>query len=71
MRAFVHARVFAASLQDLAKQLTELQDKTESLAMSHETLSRNTRVQLRQVLDTLRELMTKLGSSCDQLRAAL
>lgn len=58
MRAFVQLRAFAASHQDLAKQLTELQDKTELLAMSHETFSRNTRVQLRQVFDTLRELMT-------------
>jgi hypothetical protein len=58
MRAFVQVRAFAASHQDLAKQLTELQDKTESLAMSHETFSRNTRAQLRQVFDTLRELMT-------------
>ena len=58
MRVFVQVRAFAASHQDLAKQWTELQDKTESLAMSHETFSRNTRVQLRQVFDTLRELMT-------------
>jgi two-component sensor histidine kinase len=48
----------AATHQDLAKQLTELQDKTESLAMSHETFSRNTKVQLREVFETLRELMT-------------
>ena len=58
MRAFVQVRAFAASHQDLTKQLTELQDKTELLAMSHETFSRNTRAQLRQVFDTLRELMT-------------
>jgi hypothetical protein len=42
----------------LAKQLAELQDKTESLAMSHDTFSRNTRAQLKQVFDALRELMT-------------
>jgi hypothetical protein len=58
MRAFVQVRAFAASHQDLATQLAELQDKTESLAMSHETFSRNTRAQLREVFDTLRELMT-------------
>jgi arsenate reductase-like glutaredoxin family protein len=58
MRAFVHIRAMAATHQDLAKQLTELQDKTESLAMSHETFSRNTKVQLREVFETLRELMT-------------
>ena len=58
MRAFVQVRAFAATHQDLAKQLTELQDKTESLAMQHDTFSRNTRAQLKQVFDALRELMT-------------
>jgi ORF6N domain len=58
MRAFVQVRATLATHQDLAKQLAELQDKTESLAMSHETFSRNTRNQLKQVFETLRELMT-------------
>jgi hypothetical protein len=58
MRAFVQVRALAATHQDLAKQLTELQDKTELLAMSHDTFSRNTRAQLKQVFDALRELMT-------------
>jgi arsenate reductase-like glutaredoxin family protein len=59
MRTFVKVRTLASTQQDLAKQLSELQDKTESLAMSHETFSRNTRNQLKQVFDTLRELMTQ------------
>jgi hypothetical protein len=63
MRAFVQVRSMAATHQDLAKQLTELQDKTESLAMSHETFSRNTKVQLREVFETLRELMTPPSSA--------
>ena len=58
MRAFVQVRSMAATHQDLAKQLAELQDKTESLAMSHDTFSRNTRAQLKQVFDALRELIT-------------
>jgi ORF6N domain len=58
MRTFVRVRTLANTQQDLAKQLLELQDKTESLAMSYDTFSRNTKVQLRQVFDTLRELMT-------------
>ena len=33
-----------------------LEEKTEALAMSHDTFSRNTRNQLRQVFDALREL---------------
>ena len=32
--------------------------KTESLEMSHDTFSRNTRLQLRQLLDAVRELTT-------------
>jgi two-component sensor histidine kinase len=62
MRAFVQVRSMAATHQDLAKQLTELQDKTESLAMSHETFSRNTKAQLREVFETLHELMTPPAS---------
>lgn len=58
MRAFVQVRAMAATHQDLAKQLAELQDKTESLAMSHDMFSRNTRAQLKKVFDALRELMT-------------
>ena len=58
MRAFVQVRSMAATHQDLARQLSELQDKTESLAMQHDTFSRNTRAQLKQVFDALRELMT-------------
>ena len=58
VRAFVRLRNAAVQHQDLAKQLVELQDKTESLAMSYDTFSRNTRNQLKQVFDTLRELMT-------------
>jgi len=42
----------------LAKWLAELEDKTEVLAMNHDTYSRNTRNQLKQVFDALRELMT-------------
>jgi ORF6N domain len=62
MRTFVKVRTLASTQQDLAKQLTELQDKTESLAMSHETFSRNTKAQLREVFETLRELMTPPAS---------
>ena len=58
MRAFVRVRAFAASHQDLARQLAELQDKTETLAMQQDSFSRNTRIQLKQVFNALRELMT-------------
>lgn len=56
MRAFVRLRELAASQADLAKRLDELEQKTEALAMRHDTFSRNTRHQLKQVFDALREL---------------
>jgi hypothetical protein len=58
MRTFVRVRALAATHGDLAKRLAELEDKTEALAMNHDTFSRNTRAQLKQVFDALRELMT-------------
>jgi hypothetical protein len=45
---------------DLAKRLTELELTTERLELSHDTFSRNTRNQLRQVFETLRELAEKV-----------
>ena len=58
MRTFVRVRALAATHDDLAKRLTELEDKTEALAMQHDTFSRNTRAQLKQVFDAIRELIT-------------
>ncbi len=58
MRTFVRVRALAATHGDLAKRLTELEQATEALAMSHDTLNRNTRAQFKQVFDALRELMT-------------
>ena len=48
----------ATTNEGLAKRLAELKEKTEALAMNHDTFSRNTRNQLKQVFDALRELMT-------------
>ncbi len=58
VRAFVRLRELAATHGDLAKRLDELEQKTEALAMQHDTFSRNTRIQLKQVFNALRELMT-------------
>jgi hypothetical protein len=58
MRTFVRVRALATTHGDLAKRLAELEDKTDALAMNHDTFSRNTRNQLKQVFDALRELMT-------------
>ena len=40
------------------KRLDEIEDKAEALVMQHDTFSRNTRAQLKQVFDALRELTT-------------
>jgi len=58
MRTFVRVRALAATHGELAKRLSQLEVKTEALAMNHDTFSRNTRNQLKQVFDALRELMT-------------
>lgn len=58
VRAFVWLRELAATHGDLSKRLNELEHKTEALAMQHDSFSRNTRAQLKQVFDALRELMT-------------
>lgn len=58
MRTFVRVRALAVTHGDLAKRLAELEDKTDAIAMQYDTFSRNTRNQLKQVFDALRELMT-------------
>lgn len=58
VRAFVRLRELVAMHGELSQRLNELEEKTEVLAMHHDTFSRNTRHQLKQVFDTLRELMT-------------
>jgi uncharacterized protein YciW len=56
VRAFVHLRQAASLHADLAQRLAELEEKTERLELSHDTFSRNTRNQLRQVFEAIREL---------------
>ncbi len=56
VRAFVHLRQAASSHADLAQRLAELEERTERLELSHDTFSRNTRNQLRQVFEAIREL---------------
>ena len=58
MRTFVRVRALAATHGDLAQRLEELEQKTETLAMRHDAFSRNTRIQIKQVFDDLRQLMT-------------
>jgi hypothetical protein len=58
VRAFVQLRQASLAHADLDRRLTELQERTERLELSHDIFSRNTRNQLRQVFEALRELMT-------------
>jgi hypothetical protein len=56
VRAFVRLKQAAAANADLTQRLDELEQTTERLAISHDTFSRNTRAQLKQLFDALREL---------------
>lgn len=56
VRAFVKLREAAIGHLELSKRLDALEEKTGLLAMDHDQFSRNTRLQLRQLLDALREL---------------
>jgi len=57
VRAFVRLRETLAAHKGLAAKLEELEQKTEALALRHDTLATNTRAQLRQVFEAIRELM--------------
>ena len=62
VRAFVHLREALSTNAEVLKRLGELELKTESLELSHDTFSRNARLQLRQLLDAVRELTTPPSS---------
>jgi len=57
VRAFVRMREFAMSHADLARRLEELEQRAQALAVSHDSLSRHTTSQLKQVFDALRALV--------------
>lgn len=54
--AFIHLRELVMSNKELALRLDELQSKTDLISLKQETFEHNTRVQLRHIIDTLREL---------------
>jgi hypothetical protein len=58
VRAFVRLRETLVAHKDLAAKLQELEQKTEALALRHDTHAASTRAQLRQVFEALRELMS-------------
>jgi hypothetical protein len=58
VRAFVRLREVLASNKELSERLDDLERTTEARALQHDSFARNTRVQLKQVFDAIRELMT-------------
>lgn len=50
-------RELASLHANLAERLSELAQKNEGLALTHDSFSRNTRVQLRQLIEAVHQLM--------------
>jgi hypothetical protein len=57
MRAFVRLREMITSNKEFARRLDELESKADLIEVKHDTFAHNTRVQLKQVFDAIRELM--------------
>lgn len=57
VRAFVQLRELVVSNKELALRLDELESKAELMSVKQDTFENNTRVQLKQIFDALRELM--------------
>ncbi len=56
VRAFVQLRDALSASAEVNKRLADLEMRTERLEQSHAAFSHNTRLQLRQLLDAVREL---------------
>jgi hypothetical protein len=57
VRAFVRLREALVSNKELALRLDDLENKTELMSLKTDTFEHNTRVQLKQIFDAIRELM--------------
>ena len=57
VRAFIRLREVLGTSRELAAKLDALEQKTELLSLQHETFAGNTRAQLKQVFEALRQLM--------------
>jgi phage regulator Rha-like protein len=58
VRAFVRLRETLANHSDLAQKLDDLERKTEAIAMKHDALASETQAKFREVIETLRQLMS-------------
>jgi prefoldin subunit 5 len=61
MRTFITIRQLAATHQDLAKRLDEIDEQMQKLALKRDSFSSNTRAQFKQVFDASRELSVPAG----------
>jgi hypothetical protein len=57
VRAFVHLREMTTTNKELALRLDDLETKTDLMSLKSDTFEHNTRVQLKQIFDAIRELM--------------
>jgi hypothetical protein len=57
MRAFVRLREVILSNKELSQRLDELEKTADLIELKHDTFEKNTRVQLKQIFDAIRELM--------------
>lgn len=57
VRAFVLLRELIVSNKELASRLDDLESKTEMMSLKADTFEHNTRLQLKQLFDAIRELM--------------
>jgi hypothetical protein len=57
VRAFVTLREMIVSNKELALRLDELESKADLIEVKHDNFERNTRLQLKQVFEAIRELM--------------
>ncbi len=57
VRAFVQLREVLATHKDLAVKLATLERQMQALALKHDSLAQNTRLELKQVFEAIRELM--------------
>lgn len=57
MRAFVRLRELIVSNKELALRLDDLENKADLMGMKHSVFEHNTRLQLKQIFQVIRELM--------------
>lgn len=56
VRAFIRLRELIVSNKELAQRLDELENKADLMEVKHDNFEHNTRVQLKQVFEAIREL---------------